>query len=417
MSPATEELFRQARERGDIEKESGVKRGRRGRCPMCGEGRKRDDAFSHHGKTGLWKCFRGCGQGDAITLVAQMRGFDRLTAARWILGLPLDGSGDPAGPPAPLSKEEQARRDAERAERARQAARSAELSEAYHARVIAELDASAVSAEGSRGVRAWLGVARGLPVAQLAGAHAGELLHDALGQLGAVRDAHYFEDFDARIVHRHPAMLATIEADGLAGTIGRHVTYLTRDGLAKIDAPDARKVWGSNRGAVWLTERDAALGPLFVAEGIETALSMLAGWRTRHGAGSGRALAVLSLDNFQGGWAVDAWGRMDAARPRADRTRPAVTFSAASFPEGRVGRVILGPDHDMKPLRRVKIRKPEGGTATIDLDATQRMEIAALLAAFWWRLAGAEAIDIARPPLGMDFNDAWRAEHPASAAA
>lgn len=405
MKRDLEELFRQARQRGSIEDLSGVKRGKRGPCPMCSEGRKRDTAFSHSGK-GFWKCFRGCGAGDAIKLTAQMKGFDLLTAARWILNLPLDGSGDPHGEAAEPSPEEERRREREAAARARKAQRSADAAAAYHAGVIAELDAAAVSAEASRGVRAWLGVARGLPVADLAGSHAGELLHDALTRLSAVRDAHWSEDFAAGVVHRHPAMMAAIEDHITGELVGRHVTYLTRDGLAKIDAPDARKIWGSAKGGVWLTERDRTLGPLFVGEGIETALSLLAAWRVQQGAAwrdrPGRAVAVLSLDSLQGGWMTDRFGRIDPEFPRADPAKPAITW-------GGMGEVVIGVDHDMKP-RKVKARLLGGGSATIALGATQRMNICARLSALWWQKAGGNVVSIARPPKGMDFNDAWRAD-------
>jgi hypothetical protein len=386
-SPARDGLFRQARERGDIAQLSGVPIGRRGRCPLCGEGRKRDTAFAHN-RNGTWRCWRGCGGGDAITLVAQMKGFTLVEAARDILGLPVDGSHDASI--RPESEAQRRKREQEAEERRRKAARSRQASARYHAEVIAGLDAGSRPASDSNRVAAWLSKARGLPV---------DLLADAMARLRSCPRALYQEDFETGEIHRHPAMVAIIEDCVSGDTVGRHATYLSRSGLSKADIDAPRKVWGSNRGGVWLTGRDAGLGPLFVGEGIETALSMLADWRLANGARSGRALAVLSLDNLQGGWLTDRYGRIDPDLPRFDHDRPAIAWP-------NMGRVIIGVDHDMKPLE-VKVRKPQGGMQFRMLSATQRMEICARLASFWWRRAGGNEVFVARPALGMDWNDEW----------
>lgn len=392
-NPAFDELFRQALERADLAQISGVMRGKRGPCPICQHKPKhgKDTALQHF-RDGRWWCFRCELGGDAIDLVCALQSLDsKADAARFILGLPLDGSGDRALTPATGAR--LAWRERQDEGRKRTEARSQEARDAYHARVMAELDEPGnwAPAIGSQRIGAWLASARGLPL---------DLITDALCVLHSVPRAHYFEDFRAREIERRPAMVADIECPFTGEIIGRHVTYLSLDGRAKagVDAP--RKIWGSARGGVWLTERDPARGPLFVAEGIETCLSMLAAWRAEHGVASGRALAVLSLGNLQGSVMTDRFGRIDAAFPRPDK--PAMCWA-------RCGRVIIGADHDMKPLK-VKVRKPGGGTEHRELSSTERMEICGRLASYWWRLAGADPVTVARPPEGMDFNDQFRAE-------
>lgn len=71
---------------------------------------------------------------------------------------------------------------------------------------------------------------------------------------------------------RFPAMLALVE-EGEAFAV--HRTYLTPDGRAKADLDPAKMMLGRvSGGAVRLTEGQ---GPLVVAEGIETALSLASG--------------------------------------------------------------------------------------------------------------------------------------------
>ncbi|MFC0201473.1 DUF7146 domain-containing protein [Paracoccus rhizosphaerae] len=71
---------------------------------------------------------------------------------------------------------------------------------------------------------------------------------------------------------RYPAMVALIE--GLPRT-AIHRTYLRADGSGKADADPAKAMQGASMGgAVHLVQAD---GPLVVAEGIETALSLASG--------------------------------------------------------------------------------------------------------------------------------------------
>lgn len=71
---------------------------------------------------------------------------------------------------------------------------------------------------------------------------------------------------------RHPAMIAVVQ--GVNGACV-HRTYLRTDGMAKVDVDPAKMMLGGAAGgAVKLTD---TTGPLVVAEGIETALSLASG--------------------------------------------------------------------------------------------------------------------------------------------
>ena len=71
---------------------------------------------------------------------------------------------------------------------------------------------------------------------------------------------------------RHPALVAAVQGAGMAAV---HRTYLRPDGTGKADVNPAKAMLGATAGgAVRLTE---AQGPLVVAEGIETALSLASG--------------------------------------------------------------------------------------------------------------------------------------------
>jgi len=71
---------------------------------------------------------------------------------------------------------------------------------------------------------------------------------------------------------RWPAMVALVQGAGLPAV---HRTYLRADGLGKADIEPAKAMLGATAGgAVRLTDGP---GPLVVAEGIETALSLASG--------------------------------------------------------------------------------------------------------------------------------------------
>lgn len=430
---ATDELRRRglARIAGDR-----VVRGKASPCPSCG---KASGAFSSFQNGRRLKC-HSCGDSwDAIALVRMLDGVDALTAARVLLGYPADGSADPVGWPTHNTTETagvpqpravalsphteprpptlsrlpecegyrftpfgwQLERDLLERLDARREAAAARAYTAWRAGVMAH---GLFAATGNRRrLTNWF-EARFLDP---------DLLPDALAHLTESASMIYgYAPRDGRpsgfhtssvslngkasIVLAAPAMLARIDPPpGHAGG-GLHATYLSDDGRSKVGHP-GRKMWAGAdgaRGGVWLTDQDPDLGPLFVAEGIETALSLLMEYRLRH-PGQGRALAVLSLDNLQGAVSRDHFGRWRLDPLEADLSRPAVTWP-------QMGDVVIGPDHDMKPLR-VKIR---GGQT--ELDATARMELSARLAVAAWRRAGARSVRVIRPPLGMDFNDARR---------
>lgn len=75
---------------------------------------------------------------------------------------------------------------------------------------------------------------------------------------------------------RYPALVALVEGAGMAAV---HRTYLRPDGSGKADVEPAKAMLGATAGgAVRLT---GGLGPLVVAEGIETALSLASGLLAR----------------------------------------------------------------------------------------------------------------------------------------
>lgn len=90
--------------------------------------------------------------------------------------------------------------------------------------------------------------------------------------------------------HHHPAMISLIEGDGT----GIHRTYLHRNGQAKATVSPAKMMLGAAAGgAVRLSQ---AQGPLIVAEGIETALSLASGLFPEAGA----IWAALSTSGMSG---------------------------------------------------------------------------------------------------------------------
>lgn len=129
---------------------------------------------------------------------------------------------------------------------------------------------------------------------------------------------------------RHPALVAWVQGAGAAAV---HRTYLRPDGTGKADIDPAKAMLGATAGgAVRLTD---ATGPLVVAEGIETALSLASGLLGRPatiwaalsasgmrglrlprlggfgGLGAGRASLIVAVDGEKAG--------RDAGRALAER--------------------------------------------------------------------------------------------------
>jgi putative DNA primase/helicase len=92
------------------------------------------------------------------------------------------------------------------------------------------------------------------------------------------------EGFDLR----YPKMVVSIMNDGALGT---HVTYLTRDGTKKLASDRPKQMFGVCKGGSIPIGQPQTDGPLLVAEGIETALSVaqITGLP---------AIAALSADNL-----------------------------------------------------------------------------------------------------------------------
>lgn len=421
---------KRARRIYDVARELGLKgRGKRFNCPACGKPDARDTTLGLKGEG--FKCFRCEAHGSVLDLIILAgKASTAIEGARFALGLALDGSQDRPGwretgargssgtnaaapratPPAPRPvKRYQKQVSVSEAE---SAARRAAFVRLAMTQILLERKPAAGSL-----VEQWLG-ARGLSVRAVPDAVARLFFCPVAFYGPAPRgSSHGLSDFIAarcRIGSWDfqglfaPAMVALIRSPGDAckgvprGPCGLHVTYLREDGRAKVRGPEgqsSRKMWGPSRGGVVLTATAPSQGPLFVGEGIETVLSVLQKYRGGEGrAGQGRGLAVLSLNNFQGGLGVDKFGRACWSPPVADPQRPAVTFP-------RAGKVVVLPDNDMAPLRgqdRQGVRTSSGKRI---IEQAERCDVSGVLAAFNWRRAGAQGVATMTPSAGRDWND------------
>lgn len=119
---------------------------------------------------------------------------------------------------------------------------------------------------------------------------------------------------------RYPALVAAVQG---ANQPAVHRTYLRADGVGKADIDPAKLMLGATAGgAVRLTNRP---GPLVVAEGIETALSLAAGLlRTR-----ATVWAALSTSGIRGLRLPDQPGRLTIAPDGDTAGREAANALAA----------------------------------------------------------------------------------------
>ena len=118
----------------------------------------------------------------------------------------------------------------------------------------------------------------------------------------------------------YPALVALVDgSDGMAV----HRTYLRADGAGKADIVPAKLMLGATAGgAVRLTH---GLGPLVVAEGIETALSLACGLLR----GPATVWAALSTSGIRGLRLPDAPGRLTIAPDGDTAGREAANALAA----------------------------------------------------------------------------------------
>ncbi len=210
---------------------------------------------------------------------------------------------------------------------------------------------------------------------------------------------------------------------------GVHLTFLSGDGRekayfepwrggdGKLHDPARRVFWGNAKGgAVFMPARplpmgsavgealialadDHAAGRLAVGEGLESTLSLLVRVPDAR-----MACATLSLDNMQGHpLRVGKNAAIPMFAPQVDPERP------RPFGLMAPGRVVLGVDADMKADAADKARwvqdRKGGPFVKRPLSSLERSQLCAALAADHWRHCGAETFDVARPPMGCDFND------------
>jgi hypothetical protein len=379
LRPNLGPLFDKARADADLEKVGGVKlygggQQRRGECPIChaSKGKKAGGAFAAWPKTARWHCYSCERSGDVVDLehILRSRGDETLKdAAERLVGTNW------ANQPAPVAGP-------------RVSSSAPDPADTWKLDLARALWLDSRRAPGTP-VETYLR-ARGI---------AGWVLDKALGRL-RYHPAAYHHGGPGREVCA-PAMIGLVKV-GAGATGGVHVTYLRPDGRGKSALDPAKKMWGPQGldgapGGVWLTSVNDNAGPLIVAEGIESALSaaMLIG-------GECRIAAALSLGHLQGGWVLDAYGRLDPDCVRGDPERPPFLWAA---PADRPWKsVVIAVDRDMKPVR-VKCRKAAGGTYQRALTADERARICAALAEDAWRRIGTHAVRSIAPAAGRDFND------------
>ena len=256
----------------------------------------------------------GCG-GDALALVAHLRHVPMLSAWRWALGwLGLSEQG-----PAPVTPRPHLVTTAEAAPEVAQPA-TLEMAQRLWR------EAVAADAPGSL-VPVYL-AARGVAL------EAGAPLR--------------FHPHCPRGAERWPAMLAHMTDPATGEACGVHRTFLALDGSGKAPGPLPAKMMAGRAGVVRLVPDEEVTGGLGLAEGIETALSVMQGF------------------SWRPVWAATSAGMI--------RTLP----------------VLLGID-----------------ALTIFADADGAGMAAATTCAARWTEAGAEARIVAAPA-GQDFNDALR---------
>ena len=382
----------------------------RGQCPFHGS---KSDSFAVYPETGRAKCW-GCGwSGDAIRFVSDYYALPFMEALKR-LEQDCNLAGLEAAP---------ARRD-----KAPQAARRHAPSELVDAATLGRFIWRTARPDPARLRTYFRG--RGVPEAILGEHRFAQLRLNPSAPLVAWPEdrPRPSPDWPAApamaAMIRRPVTEAEAAPPASFAAIGLHVTYLAPGLGGKLDRKrrdgskwPARKMLGEAMGGgVLLPGAEAGPegydreAPLYVGEGIETVLSGMA----LHGAPpEAIGLAVLSLDNLQGGlgfWKRGVWPIFDMA---GDPLRPPLCFA-------HDGPVIGLIDADMKPLRGPLDRQsgePLGlpiverrGGPIVNRAVTpaERSAICAKLFVEAWRRAGCREVSAWRPHMGQDFNDAAR---------
>ena len=363
----------------------------RGPCPLCKgraatlgaaprkkkRGASRTQGFAVYASSQSWHCYVCEEGGDVVDLEQALRGGTAIEAARRLAG----------GDYVPDTRDQtpvkaQAVRDDGPGATDRMAARLWQSGQAF---------------AGSLG-----------PTYLLARGIAPEVVAAAASNLRFHPRANWQWDGERKVWTYAPAMLAlsVVLIEGRArATGGIHATYLRPDGGAKAsDDGRAKIMWGRQgraglAGGAWLIG-PAGSGPLIVAEGIETALSMATLEFRRTGVVP-RAVAALSLNRLQGGILKDADRCIDVFDPQRDPDKPPFVWP------GEAGPVLIGVDRDMSPVR-VRGRTGRGKVCEFELSGETRARLCGRLARAAWLAAGAGIVRVVEPAPGCDFNDDLR---------
>ena len=334
---------------------AGVKLHRKGRllvgcCPFHAERTGSFTLFTEDDPP-RFHCF-GCGaSGTAIDFAMKDRGIDLPTAIRQLaeeLGVSRD---------APPSAEERARADAVRKARRADLARAAERRDERRRDAAADIWRGAIVAPHL--LASYL-AGRGIDLPAIARAW-GE--HAPNGVPRSLRFHATCPDFE--LSRRDPAMVGCV-VDAEGRLMGVHRTFLTPALDAKRGAQAKKmlgRVWG---GCVRLTPPARRL---FVAEGIETGLTILAALSRAGEIAATSVACALSLNNLGGG----GFG------PTPDMHQPGMRLPPVTR------EVVICEDADNKD--------PEAA-GWIYARAAKR-----------WGFRGAALVRRARPAEGMDFND------------
>lgn len=336
-------------------------------CPFHDE---RTASFTMYRKGGDWRyhCF-GCGRGgDAIGFVMEIENIGFRDAVN---RMAADAGIDDREPPSARRRRE--------ARAARRAASAVEYERKRNARrhgFARQIWRSSGRASCSA-VTTYLRISRGVPLEieippSIRAINADDLQRIEIGQGWTKTD-------------EHRAMVGGVQ-DVTGKLVAVHLTFINPDGHGRPDIKTQKRmigpVWG---GAVRF---GPVAGHIYIAEGIETALSVLAAIEAAEMPGS--VWAALSLGNIAGK-GVGKGARRARSDPRRDK-------------KGHWRLPSDVPDMDSPGL--ILPDECESITICADGDGKDPPAADALLrrAEARWRAQGLR-VSVAKPPAGMDFND------------